>query len=145
MGDSRATWTQTKMRSPGLTRLKGRVAVDIPAPRKIAPRSAVSCVIVVDDAKMLETDGFRDPRLGRVDYCYFLTASHHAEISENYAAGAFVEKIFHAALQSEGDFLAILDFATNRLGSDDTEIALCHLGLPTFKPRVAETVRRIVT
>ncbi|MGJ8531027.1 MAG: MurR/RpiR family transcriptional regulator [Alphaproteobacteria bacterium] len=116
--DPRAIGAQIRMRLPQLTPLELRVVDAITARKdlteatplkEIAQQSSVSEAMIVKIAKKLGFTGFREMRIGLVEYNQSDAANLYREISPDDSSASVIQKVFHTSMQALEETIAILD------------------------------------
>ena len=116
--DPRAIGAHIRMRLPQLTQLELRVVDAITARqdlteatplKEIAQQSSVSEAMIVKIAKKLGFTGFREMRIGLVEYNQSDAANLYREISPDDSSASVIQKVFHTSMQALEETIAILD------------------------------------
>lgn len=116
--DPRAIGAQIRMRLPQLTPLELRVVdaittrkdlTDATPLKEVAQQSSVSEAMIVKIAKKLGFTGFKEMRIGLVEYNQSDAANLYQEISPDDSSASVIQKVFHTSMQALEETIAILD------------------------------------
>jgi DNA-binding MurR/RpiR family transcriptional regulator len=116
--DPRAVGPMIRMILPTLTPLEAKVtrtlldwkSLDLGTTLKeVAEATGVSDAMIVKICKKLGFAGFRELRVGLVDYNRLPTTEMHQEVSRDDSPSEIIDKVFRTAIQALEETLAILD------------------------------------
>jgi DNA-binding MurR/RpiR family transcriptional regulator len=116
--DPRAVGPMIRMILPTLTPLEAKVtralldwkSLDLGTTLKeVAEATGVSDAMIVKICKKLGFAGFRELRIGLVDYNRLPTTEMHQEVSRDDSPSEIIDKVFRTAIQALEETLAILD------------------------------------